>query len=396
MQLSDVAVRQSKPAETPYKLFDGNGLFLLVKPNGSRLWRFKDRFQGRENLMALGAYPIISLKEARGLSDEARRILARGDDPNREKKRAQVAASLAAKATFSAVAEEYLEKRSREGASLATVKKSRWLVSLLEKDVGAIPIAQMEAYELLGALRKVEATGRLESAARALSLAGQIFRYAIATTRARHNIAADLRGALAAPRPEHYAALLEPKAVGALIRAIDAFEGQAATSFALRLAPHVFVRPGELRKAEWSEIDLEIKVWRIPAPRMKMRREHAVPLSSQAVAILQEARRLTGSGRFVFPGVRTADRPISDNTLNAALRRLGYSAEEMTTHGFRSTASTLLNESGKWSADAIERALAHGDGNRVRAAYHRGQHWAERVEMAQWWSDYLDQLRACK
>jgi hypothetical protein len=263
MQLSDVAVRQSKPAETPYKLFDGNGLFLLVKPNGSRLWRFKHRSQGRENLMALGAYPIISLKEARGLSDEARRILARGDDPNREKKRAQVAASLAAKATFSAVAEEYLEKRSREGASSATVKKSRWLVSLLEKDVGAIPIAQMEAYELLGALRKVEATGRLESAARALSLTGQIFRYAIATTRARQNIAADLRGALAAPRPEHYAALLEPKAVGALIRAIDAFEGQAATSFALRLAPDVFVRPGELRKAQWSEIDLETKVWRI-------------------------------------------------------------------------------------------------------------------------------------
>jgi integrase len=192
---------------------------------------------------------------------------------------------------------------------------------------------------------------------------------------------------------KHHAAIIDPMGVGALMRAIDGFDGQPVTQWALRLAPHVFVRPGELRQAEWSEIDLDAAVWRIPASRMKMNREHAVPLSAQAVAILKEAKGITGAGRFVFPSIRTPKRPMSENTLNAALRRLGYSNDEMTSHGFRSTASTLLNESGKWSPDAIERALAHADSDMVRGAYHRGAHWQERVLMAQWWSDYLDTLR---
>jgi integrase len=220
-----------------------------------------------------------------------------------------------------------------------------------------------------------------------------VFRYAVATARARHNIAADLLGALTAPTVKHHAAIIEPTAVGALLRAIDGFDGQPVTVWALKLAPHVFVRPGELRQAEWCEIDLGAAVWRIPARRMKMKREHVVPLSAQAVAILTDAQELTGAGQYVFPGQRTPKRPMSENTLNAALRRLGYGADEMTSHGFRSTASTLLNESGRWSADAIERALAHGDADGVRAAYHRGAHWAERVAMAQWWSDHLDALR---
>jgi integrase len=215
----------------------------------------------------------------------------------------------------------------------------------------------------------------------------------VATTRAKRDVAADLKGALTAPKVKHHSAIIDPKGVGERMRAIDGFDGHPTTMWALRLAPHVFVRPGELRNAEWAEIELDAAVWRIPAARMKMRREHVVPLSTQAIAILKEAQKLTGSGRLVFPSIRTPLRPMSENTLNAALRRLGYGGDEMTSHGFRSTASTLLNESGKWSTDAIERALAHGDADSVRAAYHRGAHWDERVKMAQWWSDYLDGLR---
>ena len=220
-----------------------------------------------------------------------------------------------------------------------------------------------------------------------------MFRYGVATTRCKRDISADLKGALITPKVKHHAAILDPAGVGALLRAIDTFDGQPTTVWALQIAPHVFVRPGELRQAEWSEIDLEAAVWRIPAIRMKMKREHAVPLSNQVVAILREAKSVTGAGRFVFPSIRTTKRPMSENTLNAALRRMGYSNNEMTSHGFRSTASTLLNESGIWSSDAIERALAHGDANSIRATYHRGTHWAERVKMAQWWSDYLDRLK---
>jgi len=242
-------------------------------------------------------------------------------------------------------------------------------------------------------LKKVEGSGRRETAKRLRAFASQVFRYAVATTRAKHDVAADLKGALVAPATKHHAAIIDPKGVGALMRAIEGFEGQPVTQWALRLAPHVFVRPGELRQAEWPEVDLEAAVWRIPGRRMKMKKEHAVPLSTQAVAILTEAKALTGEGRYVFPGIGTAGRPMCENTLNSALRRLGYSGDEMTSHGFRSTASTLLNESGKWSVDAIERALAHGDTDNVRAAYHRGAHWAERVRMAQWWSDFLDTLR---
>jgi integrase len=220
-----------------------------------------------------------------------------------------------------------------------------------------------------------------------------VFRYGVATARAKRNIAADLRGALTAPKAKHHAAIIDPQGVGALLRAIEGYNGFPTTLWALKLAPHVFVRPGELRMAEWTEIDLDGAVWRIPGSRMKMNREHVVPLSTQSVAILKQAQELTGSGRYAFPSIRTPLRPMSENTLNAALRRLGYSGDEMTSHGFRSTASTLLNESGKWSADAIERALAHSDTDAVRAAYHRGAHWQERVQMAQWWSNYLDMLR---
>lgn len=394
MALSDTAIRAAKPSSKQFKLYDEGGLFLIVKPSGGKLWRLKYRHLGKELALSLGRYPAVGLKEARAGRDQARKLIASGKNPSFEKKRAAVAASVGAANTFAAIAEELIAKREREGLKEITTSKAQWLLSLLAADLGRRPIAEIEPFEMLAVLKKIEASGRLETAKRLMAFAGRVFRYAVATARAKRNVAADLRGALVAPTVKNHAAIVDPAAVGALLRAIHGFEGQPVTIWALRLAPHVFVRPGELRQAEWAEIDLDAAVWRIPAHRMKMKREHVVPLSRQSVAILTEAKGITGHGKFVFPGQRTPKRPMSENTLNAALRRLGYSTEEMTSHGFRSTASTLLNESGKWSADAIERALAHGHSDAVRGAYHRGAHWAERVRMAQWWSDYLDDLCA--
>ena len=393
MALTDTAIRTAKARESQFKLHDDGGLFLIVRPSGGKLWRLKYRYQGKEQQLTIGRYPDVGLKEARAKRDEARKIIAGGGNPAFEKKRAAIAAAVSAANTFKAVADELIEKGEREGLNERTTTKSRWLLAKLGAALGQRPIAEIEAYELLDAVKRVEAAGRHETAVRMLSFAGRVFRYAVATTRAKRNVAADLQGALIAPKVKHHAAIIDPQGVGGLLRAIEGFDGHPTTQWALRLAPHVFVRPGELRMTEWSEIDLDGAVWRIPAARMKMGREHVVPLSKQAVAILKEAQALTGAGRLVFPSIRTHLRPMSENTLNAALRRLGYGADDMTSHGFRATASTLLNESGKWNRDAIERALAHGDTDSVRAAYHRGAHWDERVKMAQWWSDYLDLLR---
>lgn len=393
MALSDTRIRAAKAGSVQYKLYDEGGLFLIVKPSGGKLWRLKYRHQGKEQQLSIGVFPAVGLKDARKRRDEARALIAKGLSPAFEKKREAAAASVSAANTFKAVADEYIAKREQEGLKKITTAKAQWLLAQLEPAIGARPIADIEPYELLAILKKVELSGRHETAKRLLAFSGRVFRFAVATTRARRNIAADLQGALVSPKVKHHAAIIDPKGVGALLRAIDGFDGQPTTLWALQLAPHVFVRPGELRQAEWSEIDLDAAVWRIPGARMKMNREHVVPLSTQAVAILKTASELTGDGGFVFPSVRTSRRPMSENTLNAALRRMGYTSDDMTSHGFRSTASTLLNESGKWSVDAIERALAHGDADGVRAAYHRGAHWDERVRMAQWWSDYLDRLR---
>ena len=265
----------------------------------------------------------------------------------------------------------------------------------MQKAIGHRPISEIQPIDVLQAVRPFEAAKNDEKAHRALQFVGSVFRYAIANQLATSDPTRDLRGALAKRQPKHLAAILEPKRVGELLRAIEGYEGQGLplTRIALQLSPYVFVRPGELRRAEWAEIDLEAAVWRIPAPKMKGRQEHVVPLSRQAIALFEAARGLTGDGRYVFPSIRTPKTSMSENTVNAALRRLGFSGDEMTAHGFRAMASTLLNESGKWSPDAIERALAHKDKDAVRAAYHRGAHWFERVEMAQWWGDYLDTLR---
>jgi integrase len=394
MALSDVAIRAAKPGAKPIKLSDERGLFLLVQPSGGKLWRLKYRIAGKEKKLSLGRYPDVALKEARERAAEARKLLATGTDPSEKRRIDRLDATLRAANTFKAVADEYISKSEKEGRAAVTVGKARWLLSLLEPTLGSRPVDEISPIELLAALKKVEVRGHLETARRMRSFASRVFRYAVATARASNDPAAALRGALVAPVVTHRAAILDTRDVGALLRAIDGYDGQPMTQLALRLAPHVFVRPGELRQAEWAEIDLEAEVWKIAASKMKMRQPHVVPLSRQACEILSAAQALTGRHRYVFASLYPGNRPMSENTINAALRRLGYAGNEMTGHGFRATASSLLNESGKWNPDAIERALSHKERNGVRAAYHRGTHWAERVEMAQWWSDYLDILKA--
>ena len=396
MALTDVAIKSAKPRGKPYKMGDADGLFLLVQPSGGKLWRLKYRLDGREKKLGFGTYPDVSLADARKRRDDARELIAMGKDPSREKQREKVRKRMQADNGFSAISAEYCAKRRRDGDkawSPATAKRSEYLLSLLDKSIGGMAINEIEPPDVLAAIRKIEGKGNLESARRTLQLASAVFRYAVATARLASDPTRDLRGALTAPTVTHYGAITDPQGVGELLRAIDGYEGQGLTKLALQLAPHVFVRPGELRHAGWGEIDLEGALWVIPAEKMKMRKAHQVPLSRQSIEVLREVRPVTGPTGYVFPSMRTRTRPMSENTINAALRRLGYASDEMTAHGFRAMASTLLNESGKWHPDAIERALAHGDKDKVRAAYHRGQHWKERVEMAQWWSDYLDQLR---
>lgn len=395
MALTDSALKALKPRAKAYKVADEKGLYVQVTPAGGKLWKLKFRNKvGAEKKLSLGAYPEISLKEARELRDAARSNLAKGLDPAEQKQRDKRAALISAANSFEAVAKAYIAKNRRDGLTEATVRKREWFLDIVRKRLGARPIAEIEPYEILDAVRPFETAKNDEKAHRTLQFIGQVFRYAVANQIAKSDPTRDLRGALSSRKPKHHAAILEPVKVGELMRAIDGYEGQPITQFALRLSPYVFVRPGELRRAEWSEIDLKGAVWRIPAAKMKGRQEHAVPLARQSVAILREARELTGDGQFVFPSIRSHRNPMSENTINAALRRLGFGKDEMTAHGFRAMASTLLNESGKWSSDAIERALAHKDKDHVRAAYHRGAHWQERVEMAQWWADYLDGLRA--
>lgn len=392
MALTDTAIRAAGTRDRRYKLFDERGLYLLVEPSGGKLWRLKYRFGGKEKKLALGSYPATSLKEAREKRDEARKLLDAGKDPSAQRRQERLSRAASAHNTFEAVAEEFIGKKQRERQAPITIRKARWLLKQLAAKLGSQPINEITPPELLRALRAVEARGNLETARRMRSFAGRVFRYAIATGRAERDLSADLRDALTAPTVTHRAAILDPKGVGELLRAVESYEGQISTVLALKLAPHVFVRPGELRRAEWKELDFEKAVWVIPADKMKMGRDHQVPLSRQALAILAEARKHSQEG-YIFPSASSPQRPISENTLNGALRRMGFGSEQMTAHGFRAIASTLLNESGKWHPDAIERALAHGDRSAVRAAYHRGAHWDERVAMAQWWSNYLDELR---
>lgn len=393
MALNDILIRAAKPREKDWKLADERGLYLLITPTGSKLWRVKFRVNGKEKKLSLGAYPDLSLKEARRLRDQARSAKAGGVDPAKEKQEIKRAAKQGADNSFAVVADEYIEKMVKEGLADSTISKARWFLQLLKPSVGRIPIADIQPQDLFSALKKIEKAGHRETAKRLRSFSSRVFRYAVATARAAADPAQTLRGALASPIVKHYAAITDPVALGELLRAIDGYSGEPATMAALQLTPHVFQRPGEVRQMRWSEVNLDKGIWTIPAERMKQRHAHSVPLSRQSVAILTGMHGLTGHGIFVFPSVRTRERPMSENTINGALRRLGYYGSEMTAHGFRSTASTLLNESGKWNPDAIERALSHAEKNQVRAAYNRGSYWNERVDMAQWWSDYLDSLK---
>ena len=401
MPLTDVQIRSTKANAKLVKLSDGSGLQLWIMPNGSKLWRLAYRFNGKQKKLAIGIYPLVSLAMARGKRDEAKRHLASDIDPGQQKRIERLTKANSDANTFTIIAAELLEKKRREGKAANTLAKLEWLFGLANAGIGPRPISQISASEVLHILRKVETKGHLETAKRLRSVVGEVFRYAISTDRALNDPTFALRGALIAPKVKHRAAIIDPKEFGALMRAIEGFQGQPATNAALKLMAYLFPRPGELRMAEWTEFDLEKAIWTIPGSRAKMRREHNVPLSAQTLAILKELHTITGYGALVFPGFgmsggkgrKIAPKPISENTLNGALRRMGYSQDQMTAHGFRAAASTLLNESGKFSTDAIERALAHQDTDAVRRAYARGEHWQERVTMAQWWADHLDALR---
>lgn len=391
--LTDAAIRRLKAGPKAFKVSDLHGLYLLVQPNGSRYWRLDYRYDGKRGTVALGVYPSVSLKEAREKRINARRLLDKGVNPASYKKLTRGVAAISAGDTFSVVANEWLQKVEAEGRSPATMKKLRWLLAFAFPLIGNRPVGEITPPELLTVLRTVEVRGRYETARRLRSTCGSVIRYAIATGRAYQDISTALQGALITPKVRHHAAILEPRKVGALLRTIDEYDGQPTVAIALRMAPHVFVRPGELRTAAWAEFDLEEQVWMIPGAKMKMGQPHKVPLSRQVLNLLQELRPISGRSNLLFPSVRSFDRPISDNTINGALRRLGYAKDEMTAHGFRAMASTLLNETRKWHPDAIERQLAHVESNDVRRAYLRGEHWNERVRMMQFWSNYLDKLR---
>jgi integrase len=384
--LTDTRIRAASPAAVPYKLRDGAGLYLLVTPGGAKQWRLRFFVHGRETMLSLGTYPATSLKAARLRRTEIRSALEAGRNPVLERRTARAANAN----TFEAVAREWLAKQM---FAPKTLKKAKWMFEdLLFPYIGSRPIAALSPPELLEVFRRLERRGKHETAHRIKQRVGQVARYAIATGRAVRDPTCDLRGALTPVRVTNRAALTEPRQVAQLLRAIDGYRGYFAVEAALQLAPLVFVRPGELRAAEWVEIDLDAAEWRIAAHRMKMRQMHIVPLSRQAVALLRKIQPRTGRGRYVFPSPRTAQRPLSENSLTAALRRMGYSGTQMSWHGFRAMASTLLNEQG-YAPDVIELQLAHQERNQARAAYNRAQRLEERRRMMQAWADYLDELR---
>jgi integrase len=393
MPLTELQVRSASPRSKVSKLSDGGGLQLWVTPDGAKRWRLAYRYCGGQKLLAIGVYPSVGLREARAAREQAKRLLANGVDPSEAKKQAKIDRANSADNTFAAVAAELVDKKRREGKADLTVGKAEWLLSLASPALGNRPIKEIAAPEVLAVLRTVESRGKLETAKRLRATIGQVFRYAVATGRAEADPTGALSGAIASPVVRHRSAIVEPKAFGALLRAMATYEGAPETLAALELLALAFVRPGELRLAEWSEFDLDAALWSIPAEKMKMRRPHRVPLSQRAVALLRDLHAITGKGRYLFPSIRSPNRCMSENTINAALRRLGFKQDEMTAHGFRSAASSMLNESGLWNPDAIERQLAHVDSDSVRRAYARADFWDERVRMMTWWAEKCDELR---
>ena len=389
--LPDVGIRRIKATGKVQRHTDGGGMYLEVSPAGGKWWRWKYRFGGKEKRLSFGIYPDVGLAEARGRRDAARKLLAAGIDPGEQRKAEKAATADRAGNTFGAVAREWWAKREKEIVPGTAKREHRLLETYLLPYVGQMPIADISAPALLAALRKPEAAGKIETAHRARSLAGQVFRYAIATGRAVRNPAADLIGALATPKGEHFASVTEPAEMAPLLRALYGYEGTPVVMAALKLAPLVFVRPGELRRARWDDIDLDGGEWRYTAS--KTGQPHVVPLATQAVAILRELRPLTGRGEYVFPSMRGKGRPMSDAAINAAMRRMGIDAETMTGHGFRAMARTVLDEVLGFRPDYIEHQLAHAVRDPNGRAYNRTSHLPERRKMMQSWADYLDSLR---
>jgi integrase len=391
MPLTDTAIRNAKPREKQYKLSDGKGMYVLVKKVG-KYFRLDYRFGGKRKTLALGVYPNVKLQQAREERDKARKLIANGVDPAQMRKTAKAMQVEKTANNFEAVACEWFAKQSLNWAESHSKKIIRRFELYIFPWLGSRPIVEITPPELLSVLRRIESKGILETAHRAQQNCGQVFRYAVATGRAERDPSADLRGALTPVKHGRMATITEPKKIGELLRAIDGYEGTPVAKCALLLAPLVFVRPGELRHAEWTEIDLDNAEWRIPAKKMKMKNPHIVPLSKQALKVLNDIQPITCRSRYVFPSIRTGSRPMSENTVLAALRRMGYTKEEMTGHGFRAMASTVLHEQG-WPSEIIERQLAHAERNSIKAAYNYAQHLSERRRMMQAWADYLDTLR---
>lgn len=392
MPLTDIKIKQSKPKEKSYKLSDEKGLYLEVAPAGGKWWRLKYRFEGREKRLSLGVYPDISLADARGRRDDARKLLANGLDPSANRKAVKLARTEARSNSFEVVAREWYEKQKPIWAEGHASK----IIRRFERDIfpwlGSTPISDIKPLELLKVLRRIE-TRVVETAHRAMQNSGQVFRYAVATGRAERDITADLRGSLTPWKPEHFPSITEPTKIGPLLRDMYAYRGTFVVQCALRLAPLVFLRPGELRQAQWDEFNLKTSLWTVPKERMKMKIAHIVPLSSQATEILKELRPLTGTGLYVFQG-RTPGKPLSNNTINVALRRMGYSTKEVITgHGFRAMARTILDEVLEFPVDWVEHQLAHAVRDPNGRAYNRTAHLAGRIQMMQTWANYLDYLR---
>ena len=388
MPLTDTAIRAAKPSQKHQKLFDGSGLYLLLFPNGSTVWRFKDHFQGREKLISLGSYPAVGLKDARDKASEARKALGGGKDPSAQRQQSK----LHHKNTFEILAREWYEKQAPAWSEAHAATVMRRMENDLFPHIGAKPVNSIMPTELLALLRKIESRGAVTVARMTRSLCSGVFRYAVMTGRAERDPAGDIRGAIAARPTKNRAAITDPEKVGRLMLAIEAYSGEFSVRCALKFMALTFCRPVEILCAEWSEFDFADRLWRIPASKMKMSRDHLVPLSRQAIAVLETMRPYSGEGQYVFPGVRAGKAVMRSQTLVAALRRMGFGKDETCAHGFRAMASTLLNEQG-YPPDVIERQLAHVPNNQVRAAYNRAEYLPERRKMMDEWAGYLDVLR---
>lgn len=391
MVLTVFAIEKARPGEKPYMLTDGNGLHLLVNPNGSKLWRFRYRFSGKQNFLSLGSFPEITLASARSKRDAARRLVAEGKDPSHERKAEKAANAASVQNRFGAISAEYIKRLEDEGKAVSTIDKNRWLLEDLAEPLTKRPITEITPAEILELLKMIEKSGRRDTARRLRGTIGSVYRFAIATLRATNDPTYPLRGALLKSKVQHRAAITDERQLGALMRSIDEYDGWPTLRAALLLVALTMTRPGDVRHMKRSEIIFPKATWRIPAERMKMRRPHDVPLSTQAIAVLRDIWGLS-SGDLVLPSIRSPVKPLSENAMNSALRRMGYDKNEATAHGFRSSASTILNERG-FSPDVIEAALAHEDEDDVRRAYNRSKYWVQRVELLQAWADLLDNFR---